>query len=247
MNANFVELGERGYPKLLEQIKDPPKKLYYKGEWNERLFEKCLAVVGSRRMTSYGERCVRPLVYDVAAAGGTVVSGFMYGIDASAHRAALDTPAAGRASSRTVAVMPCGIDLIIPEYQAGLYNKIISSGGLVISEFEADFPPSPWTFPKRNRIVAGLCQAVLVVEAGFGSGSLITAEFAKNFGRKVFAVPGNIDSKLSQGTLSLIEDGATMVTSSKKILEFYKVESAGSIRGNVLGRSDGRSIGNKLL
>ncbi len=239
MSSNFVELGERGYPKPLEQIKGPPKKLYYKGEWNEKLFEKCLGVVGSRRMTSYGERCVGSLVYDVAAAGVTVVSGFMYGVDAAAHRAALDAAAVGSASGRTIAVMPCGIDLIIPEYQAALYNEIISSGGLVISEFEADFPPSLWTFPKRNRVVAGLCRAVLVVEAGLGSGSLITAEFARNFGREVFAVPGNIESKLSQGTLLLIEDGATMVTSSKKILEFYEVESAGLDRAD--SRDDGQN------
>ena len=187
-------------------------------------------------MTSYGERCVRSLVYDVAAAGVTIVSGFMYGIDAAAHRAALDS------GGKTIAVMPCGIDLITPEYQTKLYEEILSAGGLVLSEFEKDFPPSPWTFPKRNRIVAGLCSAVLVVEAGLGSGSLITAEYAKKFGREVFAIPGNIDSKLSAGTLLLIEGGVRMVTSPRKILEFYGVGSIKEDHGD-LARGDGQGEG----
>lgn len=211
---------ENEYPKILKEIgKEAPKQLYYKGNWDKEIFENCLAVVGSRRMTIYGKQVVERIVGEVAAAGITIVSGFMYGVDATVHKAAL------RVGGRTIAVMPCGIDLIHPEHQEDLYNEILNNKGLVISEYEGDSQPALWTYPQRNRIVAGLSKAVLVIEAGEKSGSLITANWAKKFKRKLFAVPGPITSENSKGTLQLIKEGAELVTSAKDIFGLYCAEN----------------------
>ncbi len=199
----------------MKEIDHPPEKLYYKGDWDSALFEKCLAVVGSRRMTSYGKHITDKLVSEIAEAGITIVSGFMYGIDATAHKAALN------AGGKTIAVMPCGIEIIHPEYQEGLYKEILENKGLIISELEGTFPPALWTYPKRNRIMAGLSLATLVIEAGPKSGSLITAELAKRYKRKLFAVPGPLTSTLSQGTVQLIKEGADIVTSAQEVLAAY--------------------------
>lgn len=181
---NLITISDNKYPKLLKEIgKDAPKKLYYKGKWDEKIFKNCLAVVGSRMMTAYGKRVVEQIVTEVAAAGLTIVSGFMYGVDAASHQAAL------KAGGRTIAIMPCGIDLIHPQYQQDLYVEILNNQGLIISEYEGTFLPVNWTYPRRNRIIAAMSQAVLIVEAGEKSGSLITANFAKKFGGRVFAVP----------------------------------------------------------
>jgi len=219
---NIVTIQDERYPKLLKEIgKDIPKQLYYKGVWDSGIFENCLAVVGSRRLTSYGQRVTEQLVTEVAAAGITIVSGFMYGGDEAAHRAAV------KAGGRTIAVMPCGIELIHPEYQQDLYVEILDNKGLVLSEYEGKFLPTNWTYPRRNRIVAGLSKAVLVVEAGLKSGTLITTNFAKKFGRKVFAVPGPITSEVSRGTSKLLREGASLVTSSKDILNYYNISGLG--------------------
>lgn len=210
-----VKLSSSDYPCLLKQINSPPRKLYYRGTWDSRLFANCLAVVGSRRMTTYGRRITDQLVSKIASLGVTIVSGFMYGIDAQAHKAAV------LAGGRTIAVMPCGIDRIHPEHQKELYQEIIKKGGLIISEWEGDSQPSNWTYPRRNRIVAGLSQATLVIEAGMKSGSLITANLARKFGRKLFAVPGPLTSSVSEGTIQLIKQGADMVTGVKDILSEY--------------------------
>lgn len=220
---NIVSIEDSKYPKLLKEIgKDTPKQLYYKGNWpfdtaqgKNNIFENCLAVVGSRQMTSYGKRVAEQIVTEVAAAGITIVSGFMYGVDATAHKAAL------KAGGKTIAVMPCGIDLVHPEYQQDLYVEILNNNGLIISEYEGGMQPSNWTYPRRNRIVAGLSKAALIIEAGEKSGSLITANFAKKFGRKIFAVPGPITSPTSKGTLKLIQEGAEMATGAKDILKIF--------------------------
>lgn len=209
---------DKEYPKLLKEIgKDAPKQLYYKGKWDGEIFENCLAVVGSRRMTTYGKQVVERIVGEAAAAGITIVSGFMYGVDETAHEAAL------RVGGRTIAVMPCGIDLIHPEYQQDLYAEILNNKGLVVSEYEGNMQPSIWTYPRRNRIVAGLSKAALIVEAGEKSGSLITANFAKKFKRKLFVVPGPITSETSKGANQLIKQGAAMVTSARDILDYYSL------------------------
>ena len=203
------------YPKLLRKTKGAPKQLYYKGNWHKEIFKNCLAVVGSRRLTSYGQRIVQDLVEELARAGLTIVSGFMYGGDAMAHQAALN------GGGQTIAVMPCGIERIHPAYQKKLYEEILTKQGLIISEYQGDSQPALWTYPQRNRIVAGLSKAVLVIEAGDKSGSLITANYAKKFKRKIFAVPGPITSSVSKGTNLLIKEGAEMVLSVKDILKYY--------------------------
>lgn len=214
MNGVITKEDEK-YPRLLKEIRDAPKKLYYKGGWDVCFFQACLAVVGTRRMTSYGKRVCEELVGKIASAGITIVSGFMYGIDATAHKAAL------RVGGKTIAVMPCGIERIHPEYQKELYEEILECGGLVVSEYEGSMLPALWTYPRRNRIVAGLSQATLVVEAGEKSGSLITANFARMYGRKLFAVPGPITSIVSEGTLNLLGEGAALVKNAETILEYY--------------------------
>ena len=139
----------------------------------------------------------------------------MYGIDAMSHKAALEV------NGRTIAVMPCGIDLIHPYYQDRLYKEVLESKGLIVSEYANSFPPDVWTYPKRNRIVAGLCRAVLIIEAEEKSGSLITAGFAKKFKRKIFAVPGPINSSFSKGTNGLIKQGAEPALRVSDILDFF--------------------------
>ena len=220
MTAGVVKIDDAQYPEALRILgKDAPKHLYYKGEWPANgkagIFENCLAVVGSRRMTSYGRQIAEKLVSQIASRGITIVSGFMYGIDATSHQAAIEV------GGKTVAVMPCGIDLIHPEYQKELYQEILDNKGLVISEYEGSFLPTLWTYPRRNRIVAGLSRAVLVIEAGERSGSLITANFARKFKRKIFAVPGQIISSVSVGVNQLIKDGAQIVTSADDILKYF--------------------------
>ena len=215
---NVITIKDKRYPELLGKIgKDAPEKIYYKGNWDSEIFKNCLAVVGSRRLTSYGRKITEQLVTEIAASGVTIVSGFMYGGDEAAHRAAAE------AGGRTISVMPCGIDMIHPEYQEELYNKILENKGLIISEYEGKFPPANWTYPRRNRIVAGLSKAVLIVEAGLNSGTLITAEFAKKFGRKIFAVPGPLTSEVSKGTAQLIKEGAEVVTEARDILKDYNI------------------------
>lgn len=221
---SIVEKGDKIYPKLLKEIKDAPKKIYYKGKWEPAIFENCLAVVGSRKLTSYGKRVAEQIVGETAAAGITIVSGFMYGGDAVAHKAALDV------GGKTIAVMPCGIDRISPPYQEDLYNEILNNDGLIISEYEGDAMPQFWTYPQRNRIVAGLSRAVLVLEAGLESGTLITAGLAKKFNRKIFAIPGPITSEVSQGTLKLIKEGAEVATCAEDIINYYRSNSDFSLR-----------------
>lgn len=222
----LVEINNPGYPSLLKQIRSAPKKIYYKGNWDESIFENCLAVVGTRRMTSYGKQITNKLVSELAGAGVTIVSGFMYGVDAAAHKAALN------AGGRTIAVMPCGIEMIHPAHQENLYNEILENNSLIISEFEGNFPPALWTYPRRNRIVAGLSRAVLVVEAASKSGSLITANLGRAYGKELFAVPGPLTSSFSEGTLNLIKEGAVMVTSVKDILDYYGLDKTSLVSNN---------------
>lgn len=215
-----ITINDIRYPQLLKEIDSPPKALYYKGRLSDDIFENCLAVVGSRRMTTYGKLIVNKLVSEVARAGITIVSGFMFGIDAEAHKTALSV------GGRTIAVMPCGIDVIHPAHQKTLYNEILENKGLIVSEFESIYPPALWTYPKRNKIVAGLSKATMVIEAGQKSGSLITANLAKKYKRRLFAVPGPLTSVLSKGTVQLIKEGAEIVTGAKDLLADYNIANS---------------------
>jgi len=218
--GSIINIKDERYPEWLKKIgKEAPDNLYYKGKWEQDIFDNCLAVVGSRHLTDYGRKITEILVKEIANTGITIVSGFMYGGDEAAHSATVEV------GGRTIAVMPCGIDIIHPKYQEELYNKILKNKGLIISEFEGNFPPANWTYPRRNRIVAGLSKVILIVEAGLNSGTLITAEFAKKFGRKIFIAQGSLTSEVSKGTAKLFKEGASVVTEAKDILDFYKVVS----------------------
>jgi DNA processing protein len=202
------------YPPLLSSIADCPDPLYYLGDYKEELFKNTLAVVGSRAVTMYGEWVVNTIVKEVARYGVTIVSGFMYGVDALAHKVALE------ADGTTIAVMAGGVDKVFPAYQEQLYLDIVERG-LVVSEFHGNCSGGGWMFAKRNRIVAGLSYAVLVVEAAEASGSLITANYARQYGRQLLTVPANLNAKNAFGTTQLLRDGAKMVTCADDILELY--------------------------
>lgn len=184
--------------KKLSDLSTPPKQIYYYGKLDPSIFENCVAVVGSRRMTTYGERVVEKIIPQLVSSGKTVVSGFMYGVDQYSHRACIE------AGGKTIAVLGWGIKTKLTGEDLRLAQKIVSTGGLLISEWEEQ-RAAHWTFPARNRIVAALCSEVIVVEAAQNSGSLITARLAIRLKRKLWAVPGPITSKTSVGTNSLID------------------------------------------
>jgi DNA processing protein len=213
-----VRRRESEFPPLLAAIHDPPPLLYLRGRGNVALLAApAVAVVGARSCSSYGRSVARSLARDLASAGLVVVSGMARGIDGEAHRGALE------AGGSTVAVLGCGIDRDYPAAHAELARRI-GEQGLVVSEYEAGVEPAPWRFPARNRIIAGLCRATVVVEARERSGALITADFALEEGRDVLAVPGEITSGLSVGTNALLKLGATPVTAGSDVLELYGVE-----------------------
>lgn len=204
-----------------------PEKLAARGEASREIFTNCLAVVGARKMTRYGETVIERLIPGLVQAGLTIVSGFMYGVDSKAHRACLES------GGRTIAVFGCGLDVLCPAENGRLYNDILAGGGLVLSEYEHDRKPERWMFPQRNRIVAGLSKGVLVIEGDEKSGSLITARIGFKQNKPVMAVPGPITSSLSKGTNWLIRNGATAVTSAAEVLETLKIEIKAEIGARI--------------
>ena len=216
----FVGRSEATFPRLLHAIHDPPPGLFVRGGAGvDVLSRRAVAVVGARACSAYGRQVARRLGRDAAAAGLVVVSGMARGVDAEAHRGAL---AAGGA---TVAVLGCGIDRDYPAAHAALAREIVDRGGLVLSEYGPGVEPAPWRFPARNRIIAGLCAATVVVEARERSGALITADFALEEWREVLTVPGEITSALSAGSNALLRLGATPLTRSEDLLEAYGLEA----------------------
>lgn len=211
-----VQLKDEDYPELLREISRPPKKLYVKGSLSpaDKL---ALAVVGTRSYTSYGKEMVAEIVPSLVKAGFTIVSGMARGIDTFAHRAALD------AGGRTIAVLGCGVDIIYPAENREIYYRILDKGA-VISEYPPGYEPKNYTFPERNRIISGISRGTLVVEAGERSGALITANFALDQNRDLFAVVGSAFNPASAGPNRLIKEGAIPVTSAQDILEFYQLE-----------------------
>jgi DNA processing protein len=214
-----VARGRPGYPPLLAELHDPPARLFLRGGPAELLARPAVAIVGARSCSSYGAQVARELGRELAAAGVVVVSGLARGIDGDAHRGAL----AGRGI--TVAVLGCGIDRDYPRSHAELARRI-AEDGLVVSEYPPGVEPAPWRFPARNRIIAGLARATVVVEARERSGALITADFALELGRDVFAVPGEITSALSAGTNDLLRQGAAPLLSADDILGALGLERA---------------------
>jgi DNA processing protein len=206
------------FPERLAAIFDPPPALYLRGVGTpELLAQRAVAVVGARACSPYGAQVARMLGRELAAAGLVVVSGLARGVDGEAHRGALE------AGGLTVAVLGCGIDRDYPASNAQLSRRI-EERGLVVSEYEPGVEPAPWRFPARNRIIAGLCEAVVVVQARERSGALITADFALDEGREVFAVPGEITAALSAGTNALLKLGAAPLTSPHDVLDALGIE-----------------------
>jgi DNA processing protein len=251
----FICLQDLEYPPLLKQIPYPPIGLYAKGNMNifrgakvdAKIFSlsaqgskklnlktegsnessenfvspraNTIAIVGTRKITSYGREITEMFAGDLARAGLVIVSGMAYGVDGVAHQSVIN------ASGKTIAVLGNGVDMAYPRENQKLYEEILDSGGAVVSEYKPGEPPSMGSFPARNRIVAGMSEGILVTEGASDSGSLITANFGLEFGRKVFAVPGPITSQLSKAPLELIEKGAKLVTSAQDILNELRIKN----------------------
>jgi DNA processing protein len=213
-NIRAIAINNKLYPKLLKEIYNPPPLIYYRGQLTENE-EFNLAVVGSRKYSSYGQMTVERIVENLAQSNLTIVSGLALGIDALAHNTAL------KAQGRTIAVLGSGLDKqnIYPSSNRYLADKIIACGGAIISEFPIGTPPLKHHFPQRNRIISGLSLGTLIIEAGEKSGALITAQFALEQNREIFAVPGSIYSPTSVGTNELIKNGAKAVTGAADIME----------------------------
>ncbi len=212
-----ISIKNHEYPKLLKQIAEPPKQIYVRGNINIEFLG--IGVVGSRIPSAYGKQVTPKLTEELARNGFTIISGLALGIDGLAHEAAL------RVGGKTIAVLGTGIDekSIYPYLHKNLANRIVESGGALISEYEAGTKPERYHFPARNRIIVGLSKGIVVVEAKEKSGALITARLAVENNRDVFAVPGPITSQYSYGPNSLIRAGAKPVLDANDILEEYGV------------------------
>ena len=231
MTIRSLRRCDPAYPPLLAAIHDPPTRLWLRGEADPAsLCDPAVAIVGARACSAYGRAVARMLGRELAAAGLVVVSGLARGIDAEAHRGALE------AGGVTVAVLGCGIDRDYPAAHAELARRV-GERGLVVSEYERGIEPAPWRFPARNRIIAGLCAATVVVEARERSGALITADFALEDGREVMTVPGEITSALSAGTNALLRLGATPVTRTDDVLEAFGIARAVEVEPEPEGRA----------
>ena len=213
-NIKFVTIKDSAYPKLLKEIYGPPPLLYYRGSLSF-LKDPSLAVVGARKYSLYGQQATEEIIGPLSRHKITIVSGLAIGIDALAHESCLNS------HGQTVAVLGSGLNWqnIYPSINRFLAQKIIDSGGALISEYHPETLPAKYTFPLRNRIIAGLSIATLVIEAGENSGSLITARHALENNRDVFAIPGSIFNSRSQGTNNLIKKGAKLISSAEDILE----------------------------
>jgi len=214
-----VSIQDKNYPKLLKEIKNAPEVLYYRGDlsctFSEKVQDVCFAIVGTRRCSDYGKQVALEIAGDLAEAGLTIVSGLAPGIDTFAHQATVER------NKRTIAVLGTGIDekSIYPQENLKLAEKILETGGCLISEYPPGTQGKNFTFPQRNRIISGLSLGVLVVEAKEGSGALITADYASKQNRKIFAIPGPIHTLNSWGPHFLIKRGAKLVENADDILE----------------------------
>lgn len=217
--VKIVTIRDESYPVLLKEIPHPPALLYIRGELTEK-DNTSIAVVGSRKFTSYGKTVAGDLARDLVKAGISVISGLALGLDTIAHRTAVE------AEGRTIAVLACGVDSIYPATNRVLADQIIAGKGAVISELPLGTPPLKHHFPNRNRIISGLSLGTVVVEAAADSGALITARHALEQNRQVFAVPGSIYNPMSVGPNNLLKMGARLVTSAADILEELNLASA---------------------
>ncbi|HEX5706141.1 MAG TPA: DNA-processing protein DprA [Pyrinomonadaceae bacterium] len=223
-DADVLVLDDGTYPALLREIADPPITLYVRGCWRESLDAPCVGVVGSRRASTYGQNVASMLARELASRGVTIISGLARGIDAAAHRGALE------AGGRTVAVLGTGLDETYPREHKRLAAEILERGGAHVTQFPLSTPPVSENFPYRNRVISGLSLGVCIVEASEKSGSLITARLAIEQNREVYAVPGNVTSKNSFGTNYLIKSaGAKLVQTWQDIVAEFPQEIAASL------------------
>lgn len=211
-NIKVISINDKEYPESLKRIYDPPIVLYANGNLN-LLNNKSIAIVGCRLCSVYGKIITKKLAYNLSEKNITIISGMARGIDSYAHIGALE------AKGSTIAVLGSGIDVIYPKENERLYYEIIRNNGLILSEYIVGTKPIPINFPRRNRIISALSNGVLVTEAKIRSGSFITVDFALEQGKEIFSVPGNINSANSEGTNSLIKQGAKLVTCVEDILD----------------------------
>lgn len=217
MNIKFIKKDSKDYPVLLKEITDPPKGLFWRGEVFAGTM---LAIVGSRKATNYGLEAVDKLISQLVGTNIVIVSGLAFGIDAAAHRAAL------KYGLKTIAVLPSGVDNPHPKTHYNLAQQILASGGALVSEYPLGTTPQKYHFPARNRIVVGMSKAVLLVEAGEKSGTLISARLGIEYNREVLAVPGSIFSDVSCGTNRLISEGARLISSGEDIKDELGIENS---------------------
>lgn len=232
----MLKLNIDDIPDRLKQIPSPPKQLFALGDTSLLSHKYTLSVVGSRKITTYGNFVTNHLTSEVAAQGVTIVSGLALGVDAAAHRAALEV------NGNTIAVLPCGLDAIYPATNRGLAKLILENNGLLISEYSPGTPALVQNFIARNRLVSGLGDGLLVTESGIKSGTIHTANFALEQGKVVMAVPGNINSPASQGTNSLIQTGASPVTSPDDILNALNLEVSNENKQEVFPGNENEKI-----
>ena len=241
LGGDILLLDDGVYPSLLREIYDPPIVLYVKGQWSECLDQPCIAVVGSRKCSTYGQNSALMLARELAQRGVTIISGLARGIDAMAHRGALE------AGGRTVAVMGTGIDEVYPRDHRKLAQQILDGGGALVTQFPLGTPPVSENFPYRNRVISGLSLGVLVIEAAENSGSLITARLAMEQNREVFAVPGNITSRTSFGTNYLIKGaGAKLVQQWQDVASELPPQIAARLLPPPVGRKKEQGLVNQL-
>lgn len=221
MNIIEVNINDTAYPEFLRNIKAPPKKLYCVGNV-DLLKTRCVCVVGSRKTTEYGKWAAEKVAEKLVAHGVTVVSGLALGIDTAAHGGAM------KGSGSTIAVLGCGINIQYPWANREL-RKAINEKGLVVSEYEPNRTPEKFTFPQRNRIIAGLSECAVVVEAGLNSGALITAELVSSQGKDVYVVPSNINSASGMGGNMLLRDGAIPLVVIDDLIEYLHLEKKDDI------------------
>lgn len=227
--VSYLTLIDKDYPKLLSQIKKPPFVLYIKGKFsfNSKENQQTVAIVGTRKITDYGKQVTESLTTDLVNNGFVVVSGLALGVDVVSHKTTLEN------KGKTIAVLGCGVECCYPRDNQAIYERILESGGAVVSEYPLSSLPSKGSFPSRNRIISGLSRGVLVTEGASDSGALYTAEDAFLSGRPVFAVPGPITSSLSKGPHGLIAKGAKLISGAEEIIQEL------GIRNQELGKSGG--------
>ena len=229
MGIGILPYGDAAYPSLLRELRDPPVLLYYQGNLPDFQKRLSIGIVGTRRMSAYGLKTAYKIAYELSGVNAVVVSGMASGIDGVAAAAAL------LAGGCTVAVLGCGLDVVYPKHHKNLMQEI-AKHGVLLSEYAPGVKPSHYHFPARNRIISGLAQGLIVVEAGIRSGSLITAKTAVLQGRDLFAVPANVGSVGAEGTNGLLRDGANLVLETDDVLQRYRYVYADSLAYDELSR-----------